>query len=295
MKEEVNKLIFNQIDKKVPFMKYDTSYLVTTENISGYAKGLKGLNILTICSSGDHYLNMALQEPNNIDVFDINYLTSMVLELKIAAVKALEKEEFMTYFGIKNKKINNKKCILSYELYKKIRLYLSKKALVYFDYIYDICDKNNEFIISSTSLFYNVYSSTEGIISNNTYLQDNNYELLKLILLSNNTKPKFIWANMYELDQKINKKYDRIFLSNIQDYQNADIYMQKIYRLTNLLKKDGLIYFAYLYYNTSKFYNPVFNEVLKKNKKCYSIKVTPATYFVASITEAYDKVLVLHK
>lgn len=293
MKEEVNKLIFNQINREVPFMQYDASYLVTTENISGYAKGLKDLDILTVCSSGDHFLNMVLEEPKSIDVFDINFLTSMVLELKVAAVKALDKEEFMTYFGIKNRKINNKKCILSYDLYKKIRTYLNDEALMYFDYIYDVCNKNNEFIVSSTSLFYGNYSSTESIIGNNTYLQDSNYELLKFILSLDNYKPKFIWSNIYELDEKVNKKYDRIFLSNIQDYQNIDIYMQKIYKLTDLLENNGLIYFAYLYYNTSKFY--VYKKVLKENEKCYSIKVTPAIDFVRSNAEAYDKILVLHK
>ena len=57
---KIKKLFQNELEQNQFFNPYNSSYLFTTENISGYMPDLSGKRILTVCSSGDHYLNALL-------------------------------------------------------------------------------------------------------------------------------------------------------------------------------------------------------------------------------------------
>ena len=70
------------------FGNFDPSYLWTNEDMKLYPKeNLKGKNILTITSSGDHALNAILNGATNIDSFDVNLFSKYVSALKIAMIK----------------------------------------------------------------------------------------------------------------------------------------------------------------------------------------------------------------
>ena len=60
-------------DKITSFGNFDPSYLWTNEDMKLYPKeNLKGKDILTITSSGDHALNAILNGGNIIDSFDLH-------------------------------------------------------------------------------------------------------------------------------------------------------------------------------------------------------------------------------
>ena len=75
-------------------------YTFTTENISGYINyfDFNNKNLLTVGSSGDQVLNALLSEPEKIDAFDISIFPRYFLELKIAAIKTLTREEYISFF-----------------------------------------------------------------------------------------------------------------------------------------------------------------------------------------------------
>ena len=54
--KKVDRLFFGNTGKEL-FQKFDTTYLFTTENIAGYMPPLKDKTVLTVASSGDHFLN----------------------------------------------------------------------------------------------------------------------------------------------------------------------------------------------------------------------------------------------
>ena len=84
---EYEKLLLNMNSNKdkitsfTPFGNFDPSYLCTNEDMKLYPKeNLKGKNILTITSSGDHALNAILNGGDIIDSFDVNQYSKYVSE-----------------------------------------------------------------------------------------------------------------------------------------------------------------------------------------------------------------------
>ena len=91
---EYEKLLLNMNSNKdkitsfTSFGNFDPSYLWTNEDMKLYPKeNLKGKNILTITSSGDHALNAILNGGSMIDSFDVNIFSKYVSALKIAMIK----------------------------------------------------------------------------------------------------------------------------------------------------------------------------------------------------------------
>ncbi len=81
------------------FQPFTNIYPFTNENIKEYLEQYDFTNhtILTVGASVDHILNLILFGATEIDYFDINPFTEFYVELKIAGVKALEEDEFISY------------------------------------------------------------------------------------------------------------------------------------------------------------------------------------------------------
>lgn len=73
MIKDIQDLILNALKNK-QYSSFQV-YAFTNENIKGYLKRIKGDNVLSICSSGDQYLNLLNHGFSNIDLVDINPLT----------------------------------------------------------------------------------------------------------------------------------------------------------------------------------------------------------------------------
>ncbi|WP_372368615.1 DUF3419 family protein [Candidatus Uabimicrobium sp. HlEnr_7] len=78
-------------------------------------------NILSITSSGDNVLGLLLKKPNSITAIDLSPTQNHLLELKIAAIKELEHEEFLNILGIND-------CSDRMKLFSKIESSLSPEA-----------------------------------------------------------------------------------------------------------------------------------------------------------------------
>ena len=219
------------------FEKYSRIYKLTTENICGYLNqiNMKDKSILVPAASGDHLLNCILKGANNVDLFDINYYALFMAELKIAAVKSLSKEEFIRYF-------TNGRNALSNDIYAKIRPYLNGDALLFWDKVYTLFPNNND--LKKTNLFMKDNYYEDSLISVNDYLKENNYNYLKeKINIADNKK--FINTNVIDLPNKLDKIYDIILLSNIQDYMKFTYhldYLRSLEKYREFIKNDLMKY-----------------------------------------------------
>ena len=83
-------------------------------------------SILAITSGGCNVLGFLLSDPEIIYSIDINPAQSWMLELKIAAIKSLDFDDFISFAGLKDH--NNR-----LSLYEKIKPFLSKEALEFWN------------------------------------------------------------------------------------------------------------------------------------------------------------------
>ena len=272
----LNKLLDKLIDNSTrsnTFKPFDTAYLITSENINGYMHNLTGQDILTVCSSGDHFLSALLEGADNIDLFDINAFTYVTLNLKIAAVKALEYEEFLTYYGIINRNYT-----LDYNLYLKVREFLDDEFKYIFDYLYMNSGNDGLYMINKTSVFYKDTNPDYIMLNNCCYLNKDNYYILKDYLKSTDIPLNFMKSNVFDLPGKLTKKYDAIFLSNISDYNKSEKIIELANELKEYLNDNGILYFAYLYNSTyNNFYPTTYKEYVDSHPECYKFEV-PSVY-----------------
>ena len=212
-----------------------TMYNFTTENLSGYLVefDVKGKNVLTVTSSGDQLINLCLLGASNVDCFDSNRNAYYMTSLKIAAIKALSYEEFLTYFSSCERegveKISSDGILgtidmpvefgknpnyLSFELYTKIRPFLDSNSSLFFDKLYEEFKKQGMQLKESKEIFHK--SSKQSAIKNNLYLANEfNYYLVRQKI--DNIKYNFYTLDIFEID-KLPSKYDVVMLSNIYDY-----------------------------------------------------------------------------
>lgn len=223
-------------------------YPFTNENIKGYYSNLdfQDKSVLTVTSSGDHILNALLYGAKTVEAFDANPLAKYYVELKIAAIKALDIEEFLLFFYNKNIFLKYK-YHLNKKSYKKVRKELKDDYLIFWDYVFE---KYTPKDLYKSILFTSDYLEFPALIEANPYLHTNNFNQLKIIL-----KNKSICYHDKDLKElsNINKKYDLIILSNIPAF------LEKIYRekrlaqlkdILEVLKKDeSKIVLNYFYYN----------------------------------------------
>ena len=258
----INSVIFNSLlNNYIININYNKLYRFATEDISSYIYKLGIMNdLLSVCGSADQIINGILLGAKNIDVFDINYFAKHGLTLRLGALKALTKEEFIHFYY---SRFDN-------DLFEKILYYLNDKDNNFWENIYNCYGK-----VLINNLFYENRLNAEQLVEINPYLQDNNYEKVKELIKDVNIN--FIEADLYRLKSFIKtKKYDTINLSNIYEYLNYDRntsiesarqYKDFIdYLIDNHLKNDGSIMIAYMYKWNKEVKNYFDNQYQKNNK-----------------------------
>lgn len=286
--QEINNLFNNVTTNSDIFSNYSSCYLFTTENIKGYMCGLENKDVLTVCSSGEHYFNALLNGAKKVDLFDINKLALMILKLKTAAISNLDRELFIKYFGIVNKEN-----VLDYNIYQLFSKYLDDETLKFFNYLYKLSEYNGNFLYFATSIFYKDQSEPYVYYRCSEYLEEDKYYRLQRILAARKFDSKFICSDINVLANKLSCKYDSIFLSNIQDYQDMKKYMKTIKRLISYLNNNGRLYYAYLYNNHISNYDKILNSSIE-NPNCFSISF-PSVYADSCNENIKDKVYVYSK
>ena len=261
----MNKLQFNIMNAKILihelyrysvdaniYNMFNHIYPFSTENIKGYYEllDLENKDILTVGASGDHTINLELENVKSSDYFDINPFTKYYYELKIAAIKSLDYNEFLEFFCYEDypKTFNKNKKAFNLEMYKKISPYLKDDTKIFWDSLYL---EVSGIDIRNSNLFSKDEEPLRVIKKANNYLDEFNYNNLK-----NNIKlkPNFYQSNIVKLDKKLNKQYDIIMLSNIAQYierifdkNHLENLKEVILKLEDKLKDNGIIIVSYLY------------------------------------------------
>lgn len=219
--------------------RFNSIYPFTTENITGYMNDLDLSNkkIITVTGSSDHIINSILKGATEITTFDVNPLTKIYMDLKLAAMSQLSFEDFLQLFLYNTKKYIDNDIISMFDMPEK-----SKKFWLNY-----LLQNNNNFDVITSKLFNTKYYNSDSKLWQNMYLNKESYNQVKELLKKCNIR--FINANLNELH--INENYDYMFLSNISDYINLMYPENGIYQYRDLmycfLKNIRAIYFAYLY------------------------------------------------
>lgn len=251
--ELASQLVKTKFIKDDVFKEYDGIYAFTNENIKGYFNRLnfEQKNILTVAASGDHIFEALLRNSKNIDSFDINKLTKYFINLKEAAIKTLDLNEFITFFCL-----DSNYDVFNEQIYNKIRPKLKTDDLLFWDILYS---KFPGKTLRCSNLFHDTEETYNFLKHSLYYLQKEYYQKLKEILINMENENKSINIDIYDITKKRTlprNDYDIILLSNIADYIE-DFYdkdhLEKFKKLItkNLnahLNNNGIICVAYLFW-----------------------------------------------
>ncbi len=270
MEKAIQSLYFDNSCRKDKFNSIDTCYLFTNENMSGYMESLENKEVLSVAGSGDFYFNALLYGATSVDLFDINYLTKFLVCLKRCAIEQMDYDTFLSFLGL-----NCMDEIFSYASFRKICSCFDEELYTFWTDIYDLA-YHDGYAIYTSNLITNFGCSKREIIEANPYLIKENYNRLKQILLE--TEPiSFLHTDINELHEKITKKYDVMYFSNINIYQRNTTYLKQIKRLSQFVKEGGLLYFAYLHNYPYPLQSQFYDALLKSKKytaKCLLGKST---------------------
>lgn len=268
-------------------------YLFSNENLSGYLKenDYIGKSAITVGSSGDQVFNLINYGCEDITLYDINPNIKYYYDLKKAAIYGLDKEQFFEFLlGFKILFKNRK--FFNYETYLKISKYLDSDSKIFWDYLF-----NN--IFDMKKLFFNDFLGMGKLIHNNDYLKED-FNILRRKMDKSNVS--ICNGDIYNLD-KLNNKYDYIFLSNVFDYfydvPNYDNLMKNYFEYTSLLDKiklllndDGKLFFHYLWFYKDSDGFVFFNTKFFNEDSNYFEKRIPSSHLIPS---DFDCVYGYHK
>lgn len=232
-------------------------YPFTTENIDGYIYyfDLDGKSLLTVGSSGDQAISARVKGAKDITIFDINPYTKFFYYFKVAALIALDMDEFLLFFRYKDypRVFKDNRYVFKKDLFFKIKEVLRDldlESYLFWDRLFD--EFKGERI--RKQLFSMDENRTYVIEGSCTYLKSREYyELAKELILS--TDIKFITGDLFNME--LNGKYDNIWLSNIGNYHNQYSIKFMIDKMYKLLNYKGRMLVSYLYQTEmNTVYNP---------------------------------------
>lgn len=225
--------------KITSFGNFDPSYLWTNEDMKLYPKeNLKEKNILTITSSGDHALNAILNGGIMIDSFDVNIFSKYVSALKIAMIKKYGYYDFFKRMdwieNMESLNFNSKENIID-----SIREYLSHDEYLFWSTF--------EYLRINNKVNFNDVINVYGSLKKNAYTDAFSYNKLKRNLKK--AKITYYDSDIMDIEKSVNKKYDRVFLSNVLEYVLAsngprfvNNYNDAMIKLDKILLPSSIIY-----------------------------------------------------
>lgn len=200
--------ISNNENEKYKYSIFYKIYPFSTENLTGFFKEelINNRSILLTGSSADQIITSQLFNSKKITCYDINPFVEFLYDLKIAAIKNLELDNFINFFYTENK---NEKA-LDYRTYQKIRNDLTSESKKFWDTLYSIFSpiQIKQQLFNSCDLEYDLNKYKKII----PYLKKDNYYLLKDREFES---VEFLECNVLDITNKIKDSYDIIYFSNI--------------------------------------------------------------------------------
>ena len=226
-------------------------YMKTNERIQDYINYLLNKkHILSVIGSGDQILNTAITSPQVIDCFDISVYPEYFINLKLAAIKTLSKEEYLDMFF--ESALTTKDEYYDDLYFDKIRSELPKK---YQEFWNSLLNHTDWYEITNSSLFSSEVVTRDYAKKQNLYLSDAVYNTLKDKIAQ--IEFNFYVGNILDIYKTFSQEYDLIFLSNILAYVDRSKYRDMLNYFN--LSQDGYILtylFGNLQENEKFFHNP---------------------------------------
>ena len=284
--EEVKQYICQNGKLDTEFSPFSKIYSMTTENIAGFLSNydLKGKKVLTVAASGDQRINSFMLGASKVTCFDINPLTKLQLNLKDTALKIVNFEKFVKFFGIRSGRYGNYYEFLDKKIFNELQNKVDNDTYIFYNYL--INEKN---LINYYDIYFGSEVDLELLTKMDNYLTPDSYENAKRIM--KNKKIDFIESDVKTLPDKLgNEKYDYILLSNISDYIHKmyknnpmSSYRELIDALAEHLNMFGTMQVGYIY---STYYKE--SDVSKFRINEERQKYFPTNMFYSKLVDSYD-------
>lgn len=225
-----------------------------TESIKDYFELLEwsdAKKVLTVCSSGDHILNLVNRGIKEIDSFDTNPLTFPYFNLRLAFMLTFSYEEFFRKFDRLSIASSSER--KEYELFLAVKDFIPEPYNYFWEELYSENLVRNKHDIMTPSLLGNLcmhYIPSQTSKLRNKWLSDKEeYERTRQNLEGCNIS--FNCCDVFDLPNVFSSNYDKILLSNISDYLGVD--NKKFHRfisddLASMLNENGEVLAAYVYH-----------------------------------------------
>jgi len=292
--EDVKKYLLKHKEFSYDFGNYSRIYNMTTENISGFLNNydLKDKRVLTVAGSGDQRLNAYLLGASDVTCFDVNPFCELHLRLKDTAIKILNYDDFVKFFGL-----FDLRTFFDRNIFNELSSYLDYETYLFYDFI-----MNNSSNIKPDDVYFDFNNKLSLMKVVNNYINNENYNKLSKILRKEHLN--FININVDNLPELLKgEKFDFILLSNISDYihmiyseYDLEKFRDLINRLMDLLNLYGVIQVGYIYSRYERH-----SDVSKFHINPYRHEYFPTdrfhTMFVNSYYNdgTYDKVITYQK
>ena len=245
----------NKKDISPYFTNYEHIYPWTNENLRYFFDmfDVKEKKVLCPTSSGDHFLNLALEGATDITCFDINRLSKYYQELKITLIKRLDYSDF------ENILFSNDvyTCLITYFSNNDIQFKKALKESVY-EFWSNVVKQYEINSIMSHDVQVDAYWNNKYLLNEKNYYQLKNR--LKTVKL------RYLDCDIKNLNKITHEKYDYIFTSNIFYYLMKDGSHKGTFDdLINLIGKDGqIVQYSFMPNHTNDLY---FEERIKHDAK----------------------------
>lgn len=252
--------------------------LFTNENHKGLEGRIdyKNKKVFGVLGSGDHLIEAIAGGCSEYTTVDVSVLSFLFTELKLAAVKTLDYDEFREFFGIPEEDapepdefddfigdlLGDSDCLFDEpdrdkcgektyfkpETYGKIEDELSGTARAFFTYLFNVAP-----MVPSSPGVYKALDLIEQTMDvsdmeNIPYLRTRtNYEAAQQAIRAGETKINYHIGGALEVLERPDKIYDVIYNSNLLEYQvfKADDQQEALSKVTQLLisklNPDGIV------------------------------------------------------
>lgn len=231
-------------------------YAFTNENIASYVSDLDlngNTNAFSVCSGGDHLLNLGVKDVLNIDLIDVNPIAEyFTLGIKLPLILTYSYEDFKKVIEFLFKSKNYNLALERKILYRLLAFMPIKYKLFFkevFDYYFTLQDKYQAPIKLMQILTTDYYFKIEEITFYNLYLQSEvDFNRLKANIRKMNLS--FQLGSIFDID--VTHKYDLVLCSNALEHiyiPECDMakLKAKFAKLKNSLTDDGKIIATYMY------------------------------------------------
>lgn len=231
-------------------------YAFTNENIAGYINDLDlntNTKSLTVCSGGDHLLNLGVNDVLDVDLIDVNPMAEFfTLGIKIPLVLAYPFNDFFPVieflFKSKNYDLDLERNIL-YGLLPFMNLKYKLFFKEIFDYYFMLQERYKVPVKLLQILTTDYYFNRDEIVFYNLYMQgEDNYNKLRANIRK--MRLSFQRGSVFDIDNK--DYYDLVICSNALEHTyipECDLAKLKVFlnSLVNSLTSKGIVMASYMY------------------------------------------------